>query len=244
MTSRDLFDRIAKLPKPMPGVAQVPPPELVAFTIRCARGLRSWKKSTLADFAGVSLSTVERAERGEVVLPDSLDRMAEALGYEAGYFTAPRAPLSEDELIASMKNTYGEMVPVEIAPLRTETQIRTLIRCHAYLPHCPDIPEGFEADVHGLVEWLDFAAFATTDFAGLPRERARRKLYRDILDFVHDMEKRGLNVLAGIMDAPQARFPDWKVAVLAVSAKAKDPGAAKRKHLFVDRRVVAFRDAA
>ena len=244
MTCRDLFDRFAKLPKPVPGVPLVPPPELVAFTIRVGRGLKSWKQSTLADFAGVSLSTVERAERGDVVLPDSLDRIAEALGYGAGYFTKPRCPLSEEEVAAGVRETFGEMMPVEVAPLRTERQIRLLIRCHAYLPHCAGVPAEFKADVDVLVEWLDLAAFATTDFDGLPRERARRKLYGDVLGFVRDMEKRGLHVLAGIMDAPQAKFPDWQVAVLAISLKTKDPGAAKRKHVFVDRRVVAFRDAA
>ena len=51
---------------------QVPPIEAVAFLVRSARRLRQWKKETLADFARVSLSTVERVERGEKISAENL----------------------------------------------------------------------------------------------------------------------------------------------------------------------------
>jgi hypothetical protein len=73
-------------------VPTAPPIELVAFVVRWNRGLRQWKTTTLADFARVSISTVERIERGEHVSDDALDRIAQAFGYEAGYFTATRLP--------------------------------------------------------------------------------------------------------------------------------------------------------
>jgi hypothetical protein len=47
-------------------------------------------------------------------------------------------------------------------------------------------------------------------------------------------------VLSGVMPAPQDRLPDWKVAVVSITPRLTDPGAAKRRHLMVDRRVVAL----
>jgi hypothetical protein len=50
-----------------------------------------------------------------------------------------------------------------------------------------------------------------------------------------------LTVLSGVMNAPQEGIPDWKVAVVSVTPKLSDPGALKRKHVLVDRRIVASR---
>ena len=50
-----------------------------------------------------------------------------------------------------------------------------------------------------------------------------------------------LTVLSGVMNAPQEGIPDWKVAVISVTPKLSDPGALKRRHVFVDRRIVALR---
>ena len=61
------------------GVACVPPPKVIADFVRWSRQVLQWKKETLASFASVSLSTVERIERGERVSSESLDRVAAAL---------------------------------------------------------------------------------------------------------------------------------------------------------------------
>jgi len=47
--------------------------------LRTARLQRGWSQQQLADFAGVSLSTVERAERGEPIRVDSLGRLSQCL---------------------------------------------------------------------------------------------------------------------------------------------------------------------
>jgi len=93
MGFRDIVDRVAELPHPIMGESRVPPPELIAFFVRWVRGNRQLKKQSLASLAGVSLSTVERIERGEAVAPDLIDRVGQVLGYEPGYLTAPRTPL-------------------------------------------------------------------------------------------------------------------------------------------------------
>lgn len=67
MTFEKILNAVDEAGWPIIGVAQVPSPEMIAFFVRFVRALRQWKKSTLASFAGVSLSTVERVERAERV---------------------------------------------------------------------------------------------------------------------------------------------------------------------------------
>jgi hypothetical protein len=70
--------------------------------------------------------------------------------------------------------------------------------------------------------------------------RGLRALYDDILACVHELERRGLTVLSGVMHALQDRLPDWKVAIISVTPKLTDPGAPKRRYVMVDRRVFAL----
>jgi len=108
--------------------------------------------------------------------------------------------------------------------------------------HRPDVPEVYDADLAGLNEWLDLASFIlSTEIESAASERGRRDLYNDILGCIGEIEKRGLTVLSGVMNAPQEGIPDWKVAVISVTPKLSDPGASKRRHVFVDRRIVALR---
>jgi transcriptional regulator with XRE-family HTH domain len=241
MTTQDLLDKITQLPERPIDVPTAPPIELVAFVVRWNRGLRQWKTTTLADFARVSVSTVERIERGERVSDDALDRIAQAFGYEAGYFTAPRLPLGAEEAAASLVETYSHLEIVPVGPMTTHRAVRDAARCDAVLIHRPEVSDVYDDDIAGLQEWLDLASFILSDIADPPpSERGRRDLYNDILAYVGDLEQRGLTVLSGVMPAPQDRFPDWKVAVVSITPRLTDPGAAKRRHLMVDRRVVTL----
>ena len=47
--------------------------------LREARLRKGWSQQHLADFAGISVSTVERAERGEPLRIDSIQRLCECL---------------------------------------------------------------------------------------------------------------------------------------------------------------------
>ncbi len=47
--------------------------------LRAARLQNRWSQQQLADFAGVSLSTVERAERGEPSRVDNIERLCACL---------------------------------------------------------------------------------------------------------------------------------------------------------------------
>jgi transcriptional regulator with XRE-family HTH domain len=243
MNTQELLDAITRLPQRRSDVPTPPPIELVALMVRWNRSLHQWKTSTLADFARVSVSSVERIERGEKVTDEVLDKIAQAFGYNIGHFTKPRIPLSEDEAMSSLVDTYGHLEAVRVFPMKTHRAVREAAKCDAILIHRPEVPETYDADVENLKEWLDLASFVLSDFAGEPStsERGRRDLYNDILACVRELERRGLTVLSGVMSAPQDRLPDWKVAIVSVTPKLSDPGAAKRQYVMVDRRVVAFR---
>jgi hypothetical protein len=107
--------------------------------------------------------------------------------------------------------------------------------------HRPDVPKVYDADLANLAEWLDLASFNCGVRALSASERGKRDLYNDILGCIREIEKRGLTVLSGVMNAPQEGIPDWKVAVISVTSKLSDPGALKRRHVLVDRHIVPLR---
>src|SRR5258708_37095495 len=111
----------------------------------------------------------------------------------------------------------------------------------AFLSTVPKCRETYDSEIANLREWLDLASFILSDIVEHPSsEYGRRDLYNDVLACVCSLEQRGLTVLSGVMSAPQDRLPDWKVAVISITPRLTDPGAAKRRHLMVDRRVVAL----
>lgn len=241
MNAQELLDKIKELPNKSVDVPTVPPVELVAMVVRWGRHLKQWKATTLADFARVSLSTVERVERGDKVSEEALERIAQALGYQRGAFTTPRLPIGPEKAAEQMVETYGHLEPVAVAPMKTHKAIRDAARCQAYLIHRPEVPDAYDADIANLGEWLDLASFILSDtMEELPSERGRRDLYNDILACVAELERRGLTVLSGVMTAPQPGLPDWKVAIVSVTPRLTDPGAPKRRHVMVDRRCVAL----
>ena len=239
MTMNELLTRLQKLPASDPTVPASPPLELVALIVRWCRGMRQWKVSTLADFARVSTSTVERVERAQKVSAENLDRVAEALGYERGAFHEPRLPMGQQQAFDQMVETYSNMEAVYLRRLTTHAAVREATSCQAFLIHRPEVPETYDDDIHDLTEWLDFVTFAKSDFIVDGGEDVkRRELYDGVLRNVREMERRGLTVLCGAMDAPTAELPTWKVAIIAISPRLTDPGAVKRKSIMVDRRVV------
>jgi hypothetical protein len=156
--------------------------------------------------------------------------------------TWPRIPISPEDTTAQMVETYSNLEAVPVAPMRSHRAVREASRCDAYLVHRPGVPDAYDGDIASLQEWLDLASFILSDIVdgGSPGERGRRELYDDILASVRELERRGLTVLCGVMSAPQERLPDWKVAIISITPRITDPGAAKRRHMMVDRRVVAI----
>ncbi|CAM3238949.1 helix-turn-helix domain-containing protein [Asticcacaulis taihuensis] len=239
MSTKDLWDRFVKAVEADQGGFRAPPLEMTAIVVQMERRLQNWKVSTLADFAGVSVSTVERVERGEPVSRESLDQIAVALGHEVGHYTEPRWPRPMEDVHAEMAEQFGNMEVVKVKVLKTQADVRQIANCHACLPVTPQLPAEFQDEVLGLVEWFDLAGFLMCGAlnGGHGGEGRRRELYSDILEAVADLERKGLTVLCGVMDAPRPDFEDHRVAVLSVSQKATDPGAPKRKIMLIDRRL-------
>jgi len=88
------------------GVPLVPSLESIAFYVLVQRGFWGWKQEALAAMTGVSLSTVERVERGEVVASESLNRIAVALRQPPGAFTTPRIPFGVKEVLRMLSKKH------------------------------------------------------------------------------------------------------------------------------------------
>ena len=84
----------------------MPSLESIAFYVLVQRGFWGWKQEALAAMTGVSLSTVERVERGEVVASESLNRIAVALRQPPGAFTTPRIPFGVKEVLRMLSNKH------------------------------------------------------------------------------------------------------------------------------------------
>jgi transcriptional regulator with XRE-family HTH domain len=246
-TLREMFkiERLAQA-----GIQCTPPRHVVAETVRLTRSLAGWKQQALASLAGVSLSTIERIERGEPVSPESLDRVAIALGYKSGDFTKPRVPLTLEQCQRELQQTakkFEKLVPVKVKPLCTQLQVAKLARTHVYLIDGDRLGSDLQDDVAALGKWLDFVSFVLTSeehnlVIQVNRcERAKRRtLYTEMLNSVQNIERRGSAVaLAGTYTAKTgaAIMPTVEVALIGFFPKRSDPGAVKRKVLLAPDKV-------
>lgn len=241
MTDAELVNRIAALPEADPGEMVVPDPLVIALCVRISRRSRSWKVATLADFARVSVSSVERVERAEIVSLTVLQRVAQALGYERDAFVAARAAIGMEAAAARVEERWDNLVTVPVERLATQSIIRRIVAADGFLLVPGDLPETYAGDVEALSEWLDLASFqlAKRDGFVLDSDPLRlRRLYADVLAHVGRMERRGLTVLAGVIPSI-GEAPIASVAVIQITARLADPGAPKHKTIQVDRSIVA-----
>ncbi len=214
--------------------------------IRIQRAQLHWKQVTLASMASVSLSTIERVERGEQVRASSLEKIALALGQEQDAFTRPRRQLSDDEMVAHMTECltiFRDKVPASVAPFRTEPQLRALAATHfAVVDTDIDDPVAYD-DLAGLREWIDFAAFMKAQQTGVfkmrrEREYRARQLYSDVFGYVDEIERRHNAVcLVGTYEA-ECEDPDYgpvPIGLLTLRCKARNPAAALIDQLWVEK---------
>jgi transcriptional regulator with XRE-family HTH domain len=242
MSVQDLFDRIVQLPETEPGTVAVPPPEIVGFHVRMSRGQMNWKISTLADFARVSVSTVERIERGEKVSEDALDRIAAAFGFSPGYYSEPRKKLTTAAAAEKMAEDYGGTEAVSVEPFSLHRHVREASECHALIVLGPNLSSAYDDDVAKLKEWMELAAHVLSDTVEPAKDApSRRREFSDsVIAHVRAMERRGLTILFGSMSAPWPGLTFLKVAVLAISPKLSDPGASKRRAVLVNRKAIGL----
>lgn len=215
--------------------AVVPPPDVLAFFIRFQRQMMRWKQAILASKADVSVTTIERVERGDSVSQESLEKIGNALGHPPGVFTAPRVLASDDEAFRRVVESFSwltDTVPVKVAPLRKEPQLREILACaSAFLDS--DLGPVADQDLATLKEWLDFANWmvATSEGSIAPhpgRSFKKRELYSDIFAHVGMMERKYRAVcLVGTYEATSnvEMFATLRVGVFAFKSKARNPAA-------------------
>lgn len=227
-------------------MAEEDPKGLGAY-VKLQRGQLRWKQELLASMAGVSLSTVERVERGDPVRPAALERIAVALGLDNDTFTRSRMQLTEVEQQAWLERSFGWLkthVPVKVAQLRYERQLRSLSATQ-FVVFDSDLGSDAAGDLAELREWLDLTGFirGTADgtFAPPPEPGFRmRGLYADVFEHVSDMERRHRAVcLVGtyMADTDLPLLPEAEIGVLALRSKERNPAAAKIDVLFAERRI-------
>lgn len=224
-----------------------PSADAIASFVRLSRGFSGWKQEALAHAAGVSLSTLQRVERGEVVSRAALERIGAALDQPPGALTAPRVPLSEAEGVSLMVERWGWMADCEVvpvAPLRTQRQLREFAECVVSFVDDDLGPEA-EDELAGFREWLDLLGFVRAEHAGLigggdPRQLKLRQLYRDVLDACAAIERaHGAVCLMGVYrpEFNAAAFKGAQAGVVAFRSRRRNPAAGERRTLLAPKAV-------
>lgn len=229
------------------GIASRPGRSFVADFVAIQRCFRQWKKETLASFAGVSLSTVERVERGESVSKECLDKISVALGFGNGAFTELRVPLRPDETTALWEQCLRPFEGkswVDVELIRKQRQIASFADCPVSLICSERLDVDVSRMIDELREWLAFASFECSDVSRRSerdrRKVKRRELYRSVLEKIHSIEFAADALALGCgyeaeTDVPS--LPRVKVAMVAFMPKKNDPALMKRRRLLAPRRI-------
>lgn len=222
-----------------------PTPDAIAAFVKLQRGLFGWKQDTLASLAGVSLTTVQRVERGETVRPTQLRKLALALKREPDAFTREIAPLTAAEALEALQRDAAWLdgrVPVKVAPLRKEAQVRELAETDLFVADSDVGDEGAAGAVSELREWFDLASFIRMEHTGSIetascQKAPLRQFYQSLLENVRRIEAEHRAVcLVGTYDATTSGLlgSSVRVAVLALRSRDNNPAAAKIKALWAE----------
>lgn len=221
-----------------------PAPDAIAAFVKLQRGLFGWKQDTLASLAEVSLSTVQRVERGEAVRPAQLQKLAVALKREPDVFTREIAPLTPAEALEALQRDAAWMdgrVRVTVAPLREQAQVRELAETELFVADS-DVGDEVAGAVSELREWFDLASFIRMEHAGSIqtasfRKAPLREFYQSLLESVRRIEIQHRAVcLAGTYEAATsgALGDSVRVAVVALRSRDNNPAAATIKTLWAE----------
>lgn len=232
----------ASMSKPIDQTARPPSLESIAAFVKMQRQFFGWKQDTLAALAGVSLSTVERVERGERVRDAQLQKLARALKREDDLFTRHVIPRTPEEALAALEHDWSWIegrVPVDVSPLRKEAQLRAIASADMLLP-TSDIGTEAEGALAELREWFDLASFIRLEQSGAIAGGSKvsmRPFYRDVLQCAQRIEANLRAVcLVGTYDACLTGFEHGPipVAVLALRSRDSNPAAGKLRTLWAD----------
>ncbi|MFP5516442.1 MAG: helix-turn-helix domain-containing protein, partial [Alphaproteobacteria bacterium] len=194
-----------------PDALFIPSPQEIGALVTAWRRLRGWKQETLAQFAAVSLSTIERIERGEAVSTEMLDRVAVALEFKEGNFHRPRPRRSVGESLLQTMRFFEGKLAVPCVPLKTQPQVAALLGCDAYVVDDGRCTPDADEAIASLRESLGFYRSALREPLGLDEPVKKREIYTSLLADVQAVERRGYTALHATYDA-DSRFGRVKVA--------------------------------
>jgi transcriptional regulator with XRE-family HTH domain len=203
-----------------------------------------WKQDTLASLAEVSLSTVQRVERGETVRPTQLSKLAVALKRAPDAFTRDVIPLTPAEALEALQMDAAWIqgrVRVTVAPLRKEAQVRELASTDLFVADS-DVGDEVAPAVSELREWFDLASFIRMEQAGAIetasfRKAPLRQFYQGLLESVRRIEVEHRAVcLAGTYEAASTGLlgNSVRVAVVALRSRDNNPAAVTIKTLWAE----------
>lgn len=236
------FDELAARAAQMgvAGTPAVPPPEVVGVVVRSERTLLGWKVAALASLAGVSVSTVERIERGEKISDEALDRVAQAFGHEPGYYTWERKPIPMEDAVTDTAAVLAKTIPVRVRPLKGERAVREIRACQGFMIHHARVDARFAGEIELLRDWCEWAG----QLSNAPRSRGRRPRYFRLLQVIEALRSNGLDLMAGTIPPEQTGVLGWNVAVICVTRRGSDPGASKRGLVQVSPQLAAMTASA
>ena len=222
-----LRDVVDKTPKPLT------PNEIACFVRNVRRDL-GWKQYALADLAGISLSSLERVERGVKVGEETYRRLAKALGQAEDAFLTPKVRRSTEDAFRETIKYLDQSFMVSVRPLRTQPQVRELLNCE----FCYIDGSQVEAPVD---DWVD--AFKDNlggwSFVAHESKRARkREIYAAVLGEAAEVEARGYVALAGTFKTPvlvNGETVECAFGVVSFRSRLTDPGAIKRRLLLLEK---------
>lgn len=135
-------------------------------------------------------------------------------------------------------------VPVKLAPLRHERQLRALSSTQ-FVVLDSDLGDAVGDDLAELREWLDLTAFVRATADGIvspPPERGfrMRSPHADVFEHARDMKRRHRAVcLVGtyMAQTDMPLMPEADIGVLALRSREANPAAGKINVLFAERRI-------
>jgi len=238
--------------KPVDPTPRRPHRDSVAVFVAYGRDMKQLSTQALASMANVSVSSIERIERGEPVSDQVLENVAVALGQEEGAFTAVRRPLGLEAMVRQLEEhaaAFEGMVEVPVSHFTKHSQVRELSRCHAVIVEGSRLLDEAQPAVEVLREMLDFASFERVSLEGdlfpkPPSSFKFRELNEQILGAVCEVERIGYaTALTGCYDA-EMTFAGYagdvavpqpmaiRAGLVAFFPKMTDPCAVKRRVLY------------
>jgi transcriptional regulator with XRE-family HTH domain len=183
--------------------------EAIAANIRILRGHRSWTQDHLAEAAGLTPRTIQRAESGQGMTAETLSAIAGAfnvdldvlrvdlVGTMAAQFGVKREELTpelvEKKLVEQRKELDAKYIMVAVTRVTAPVAFQTLEGLHALCVESLDVSEQAQDVVAELQEHLQDYIDVVGDIGPVNRRAAEKAAF----GFVEQLEVLGCAVSVG-----------------------------------------------